>query len=132
MYAVIKTQSAMTDRQRAKQEPAESEWAAFLEESARTNALKWVDELIDAHERGAQELRRYRARLVEAFDEDGSEGATQRSLSAPKDVISWIVNACMNVHRNLRLDLATDRAVDLAMAAAARRKAGGASHSNVS
>lgn len=86
-----------------------AEQKQLVRDVAMRNVLEWFDELIEAHKCGAVELERRKARFLEVCTMD-------QTSETPVNVVSWAVNDCQNVQRNLRLDMAATHAAALVTA----------------
>lgn len=87
----------------------------YMEKHANKSALELMDSWIEAHERGARELKRYRERFVSEVQLGNPNG--------PKEVLSWALNETQNTGRNLRLDLGVIYGAELGAVAHLKRQA---------
>lgn len=85
-----------------------AEQRQMLRKVAVDSVVEWFDQLIEAHKRGVADLEQKKLRFLEAC-------TTRDNLATPVNVVSWAVNDCQNVARNLRLDMAANHAAALAL-----------------
>ena len=83
-----------------------AEHKRLVRDLAIRSTLEWFDELIEAHKCGAVELERRKERFLEVCN-------AEQTSETPVNVVSWAVNDCQNVQRNLRLDMAANHAAAL-------------------
>jgi len=77
--------------------------------SANRSANDWFDSVIEAHERGARELRRMKT----MYNFSVAEGEKNRDVPKLTDIMGWSMNEVQNVHRNVRFDLVASICADL-------------------
>jgi hypothetical protein len=76
---------------------------------ARENAVEWMKRAAEKFERAAEEMRRY----AEDFEHACDAGQPKQAAK----VVGWAVNGVVNVVPNLRLDMAPNIAIEVALAA---------------
>lgn len=80
-------------------------------DTAHKAGLDWIDSLIQAAARNVDAIKGYRERYVDAVREP-------TGLSNPAEVLSWVVNDVTNWPVNYRIDLAVNRAAQIAISTA--------------
>lgn len=89
-------------------DPEIVQWAEFEKRSVAKDANEWFDSVISNLERSASELKRRRARFVEAMSTD------DRQAAKPEDVLAWALNDLNNASMNFRQDRVVGLAIRVA------------------
>jgi hypothetical protein len=92
------------------------EVAQFEREQAKTRAIEWFDELESVLRGKARDVREYRARFEQSFDEPSG-------ISSSKDVLSWVITSVSSLQINMRLDMVVSHGVRLELAERAFKSA---------